>query len=398
MKKNILVAFGGVSPEHEVSVLSAMQVISALKDTEYSLIPLYITKSGRWLTGEYLLDLEHYQDLDELEKKAIPCTFSHNEIGKPILLETEKRGMFSSRQTHPIYAVLPAFHGAEGENGAFQGTCDMYNLPFAGSGILASSVGMDKVKAKELCRAHDIPVVESVHFFESEWEEKQDILLNQIEELEFPVIVKPVNLGSSIGVARADDRETLIEAVETAFRYDANLLVEKAISPLMEINCSVLGDPEEARPSVCERPLGKEETLSFEDKYQSDDGTGKGMESADRVIPADISDELTRNIQQLALTIFKTFRAAGVARLDFLVNSDSGNLYFNEINTIPGSFSFYLWEESNIPIRELMLELIDIARRQHQRKMGRVRSYETNLLSQKAVQGIKGLKNKNPDG
>ncbi|MDR8392459.1 D-alanine--D-alanine ligase [Aliifodinibius sp. S!AR15-10] len=394
MNKNILVAFGGVSPEHEVSVLSAMQAISALEETNYSLIPLYITKSGRWLTGEYLLDLEHYQDLDELVQQAVPCTFSHNEMGKPVLLETEKQGLFSSRQTHSIYAVLPAFHGSEGENGAFQGTCDMYNLPFAGSGIFASSLGMDKVKAKEMCRAHDIPVVDSVDFYESQWEKAQDEILDEIDELGFPVIVKPVNLGSSIGVERADDRESLIEAVETAFRYDANLLVEKAVSPLMEINCSVLGDPEEAQPSVCERPLGKEETLSFEDKYQSDDGGNKGMASADRVIPADIPDELTNKIQDMALTIFKTFRAAGVARLDFLVNAETNELYFNEINTIPGSFSFYLWKESSISIEELMVELIEIARTQHQRKIGRVRSYETNLLSQKAVQGIKGLKNK----
>ncbi|MFH5831688.1 D-alanine--D-alanine ligase family protein [Halalkalibaculum sp. DA3122] len=398
MKKNILIAFGGVSPEHEVSVLSAMQAISALEDTSYSLLPLYITKSGRWLTGEYLLDLEHYQELDTLKEKAIPCTFSHNEMGKPVLLETKKRGLFSSPREHSIYAVLPAFHGSEGENGAFQGTCEMYNLPFAGSGVLASSLGMNKVKAKELCSAHDIPVVESVHFFESQWEAGQKELLAEIDSIGYPVIVKPVNLGSSIGVKRADDRDSLIEAVETAFRYDANLLVEKAISPLMEINCAVLGDPEEARPSVCERPLGKEETLSFRDKYQNENGGGKGMASADRVIPADIPDKLTEQIQQMSLSIFRAFRAAGVARLDFLVNAETHEVFFNEINTIPGSFSFYLWEESGISIRDLMLQLIEIARRQHQRKIGRVRSYETNLLSQKAVQGIKGLKGKQKNG
>ncbi|MDX1639642.1 MAG: D-alanine--D-alanine ligase family protein [Balneolaceae bacterium] len=392
MSKNIVVAFGGVSPEHEVSVLSAMQAISALEETDYTVIPLYITKSGRWLTGEHLLELEHYQELDTLQQECVACTFSHNEMGKPVLLETEKQGVFSSRKKHPIFAVIPAFHGSEGENGAFQGTCDMYNIPFAGSGILASSLGMDKVKAKELCRAHEIPVVDGIDFYESTWEERQESICRQIEEFGYPVIVKPVNLGSSIGVKKAAGREELIDAVETAFRYDANLLVEKAVSPLMEINCSVLGDPEAARTSVCERPLGREETLSFRDKYQSDGGTGKGMASADRVIPADIPDELTGRIQDLSLTIFKTFRASGVARLDFLVNEDTRQVYFNEINTIPGSFSFYLWKESGITIRQLMVELINIARKQHQRKIGRVRSYETNLLSEKAVQGIKGLK------
>lgn len=394
MKKNVMVAFGGVSPEHEVSVLSAMQAIAAFKETEYSVVPLYVSKSGRWLTGEQLLELENYRDLDELVESAVPCTFSHDAMGQPVLLETEKRGFFSSPREYPIYSVLPAFHGSEGENGAFQGTCDMYNIPFAGSGVFASSLGMDKVKAKELCKAHAIPVVESVSFFESEWEKEQETFLARIDALEFPVIVKPVNLGSSIGVMKAGDEDTLIEAVETAFRFDANLLVEKAVSPLMEINCSVLGDPEEARTSVCERPLGKEETLSFEDKYQSGsgDGSGKGMASADRVIPADIPDELSAGIQEMALKIFKVFRASGVARLDFLRNPETDEVYFNEINTIPGSFSFYLWDESGLNITGLMRELIDIARRQHRRKMGRVRSYETNLLSEKAVQGIKGLK------
>lgn len=394
MNKNIIVAFGGVSPEHEVSVLSAMQAISAFGDTEYNIVPLYITKSGRWLTGEYLLELEHYKDLDRVQEIGIPCTFSHDELGKPVLLETKKRGLFSSPEKHSIYTVFPAFHGSEGENGSFQGVCEMYNVPYAGSGVFASSLGMDKVKAKELCLAHNIPVVESVNFFEPGWEEHQDNILDNIEELGYPVIVKPVNLGSSIGVMKTGSREKLIDAVETAFRFDANLLVEKAIAPLMEINCSVLGDPEEAKPSVCERPLTKEETLSFEDKYQSEEAGSKGMASADRVIPADISDELTSRIQDLAVRIFKEFRASGVARLDFLVNADTTEVYFNEINTIPGSFSFYLWDKSGINITELMVELVNIARKRHQQKTGRVRSYETNLLSQKAVHGIKGLKGK----
>lgn len=389
--KNIVVAFGGVSPEHEVSVLSAMQVIASLKETDFNLIPLYITKSGRWLTGDALLDLENFQDLDTLQEQSIPCTFSHNDLGSPVLLETEKKGFFGSPESHTIHAVIPAFHGSEGENGAFQGTCEMYNIPFAGSGVLASSLGMDKVKAKELCRTYDIPTVDGFDFYESEWEDDQKTVLNFAEKLGYPVILKPVTLGSSIGVAKANDKSELIEAVETAFRYDDNLMVEKAITPLMEINCSVLGTSGEMQTSVCERPLGKEDTLSFEDKYQSDGGQ-KGMASADRVIPADISDELTQKIQSLSTQIFKAFRASGIARLDFLINANTKDVYFNEINTIPGSFSFYLWEESGMNMRELMLKLVEIAVDQHRKKMGRIRSYETNLLNEKAVKGIKGLK------
>lgn len=394
-QRTLIVAFGGMSPEHEVSVLSAMQAIAALKETDYRLIPLYITKSGRWLTGEPLLELENYQDLDKLKEQATKCTFSHDDLGRPVLLETEKKGFFSKATNYPIHALIPAFHGSEGENGAFQGTCEMYNIPYGGSGVLASSVGMDKMKAKELCRAHGIPVVDGVGFTEQEWEEKRDSLLSDIGKLNYPVIVKPVTLGSSIGVARVNEQSELIEAIETAFRYDNNLMVEKAVTPLMEINCSVLGLEDDAQASVCERPLGKEETLSFEDKYQSDSGGGKGMASADRVIPADIPDDLSQKIRDLSLRIFKTFRAGGVARLDFLVNADTHEVFFNEINTIPGSFSFYLWEKSGMNMKELMLELVDIALRRHKQRTGRIRSYNTNLLSEKAVRGIKGLKGTN---
>lgn len=393
--RNIVVAFGGVSPEHEVSVLSAMQVIASLKDTSFNLVPLYVTKSGRWLTGYPLLDIENFQDLDSIKAKGTHCTFSHDDLGKPVLMETEKKGLFSSANSYSIHAVIPAFHGSEGENGAFQGTCEMYNIPYAGSSVFASSLGMDKVKAKEICRAHDIPVVDGYDFYESEWERDQKTILNFAEQLEYPVIVKPVTLGSSIGVAKAQNKAELIEAVETGFRYDSNLVLEKAITPLIEINCAVLGTSEELQTSVCERPLGQEETLSFEDKYQSDDGGQKGMASADRVIPADISDEMAQKIQSLSEQIFKLFRASGVARLDFLINKETKELYFNEINTIPGSFSFYLWEESGMNMRELMLELIEIAVNRHREKVGRIRSYDTNLLNEKAVKGIKGLKGTN---
>lgn len=390
--RNLIIAFGGVSPEHEVSVLSAMQVIDSMKDTQFNIVPLYVSKSGRWLTGAPLLEIENYQDLDALIKQATPCTFSHDELGKAVLLETQKSGFFSSPERYPIHAVIPAFHGSEGENGSFQGTCEIYNIPYVGSNVFASSLGMDKVKAKDICRAHDISVVEGFDFYETEWVKDQKSILTFADQLGYPVIIKPVTLGSSIGVVKAAHEDELVEAVEAAFRYDENLMIEKAVTPLMEINCSVLGTAQKVQTSVCERPLGTDETLSFEDKYQSDDGSQKGMASADREIPADISDELTKKIQSLSAQIFELFRASGVARLDFLVNADTNEVYFNEINTIPGSFSFYLWEESGINMRELMLKLVDIATEQHQKKVGRIRSLDTNLLDEKAAKGIKGLK------
>lgn len=390
-EQNILVAFGGVSPEHEVSVLTALQAVSALKETGYRPIPLFVTKSGKWLTGEPLLELENYQDMEKLESMGIPCTFAHDENGQAVLLETKSKGLFGKPVKHHLHCVLVAFHGSEGENGSFQGLCEMFNIPYTGSGVLGSSVGMDKSTAKDICRSYNIPVVPALTFYESEWAQNNQDILSQIKKLGYPVFVKPSRLGSSIGVIRANDEEKAVEAIETAFRYDPKLLIEKAVVPLTEINCSVLGTPEDAQASVCEQPKGKEELLSFEDKYLSGGG-GKGMASADRIIPAPISEKLTAKIQELAVTTFKTLGAAGVARLDFLINSETQDVYFNEINTIPGSFSFYLWDKSGYEFPELLKKLIDIAVIGHQQKNGRIRSYETNLLSKKSVEGIKGLK------
>lgn len=390
--KNLIIAFGGSSPEHEVSVLTAMQVFAAMEDRNYELIPLYITKSGKWLSGDPLKDLSNYKDLKKLEAECFPVSFSKDEMGTTHLTEQGKPGLFKKAFSEPVYTVVCAFHGSEGENGAFQGACEQFNIPYTGSGVLASSVGMDKVKAKQLCEANNIPVTSSLDFYESDWEAHQDTILKEAEMLGYPLVVKPANLGSSIGVKKVDAEDELIDAVETAFRYDAHLLVEVAIRPLMEINCSVLGTAENCRASVCERPLGSTETLSFEDKYQSGAGADKGMASADRVIPADISPELTDTIRSMAVHTFKTFDASGVARLDFLVNADTEDVYFNEINTIPGSFSFYLWDKSDLNFTQLVEELIEIALQRHHAKNGRIRSYDTNLLSEKAVTGIKGLK------
>lgn len=389
-KHNVVVAFGGVSPEHEVSVLTAMQVLAALEDSRYQTTPLYISKSGRWFTGDILRDLKNYKDLNRLTDSAEPCAFTHLSDGRPVL-KTMVSGLFSRSEEYPIYAVLPAFHGSSGENGSFQGICETHNMPFTGSGVTGSAIGMNKVVAKQLCGAAGIPVVEGINFTESRWIDERDNILSEIEKLGDAAIVKPVNLGSSIGVKVVKNEEEAENAIETAFRYDSHLLVEKAVAPLVEINCSVLGTPEENRVSVCERPMGREELLSFADKYQQDEGA-KGMASADRIIPADISNELAESIQSTAKKVFSIIQGSGLARLDFLVNGDTNEFYFNEINTIPGSFSFYLWKESNISFTNLLYEMIDIAIRQHQKKNGRVQSYETNLLSEKAVKGMKGLK------
>jgi D-alanine-D-alanine ligase len=390
-QKRVLVAFGGVSPEHEVSVLTAMQAIAALGEAAYECIPLYISKSGKWFTGPAFLQLESYKNLDKLINKATQCTFEINESGRTVLSETTGGGLFSRPKSHEFDVVLAAFHGSDGENGSFQGVCEVFNVPYTGSGVLGSAIGMDKFAAKQLCRAHGFPVVPDVAFYESEWVANQNSILEEAEKIGYPLFVKPVNLGSSIGVSKAADKATLIEKIETAFRYDAHIIVEKGVQPLMEINCSVIGTPEKSEASVLEHPVAASEVLTFEDKYQSGDAV-KGMASASRIIPAPLDDDTTHKIQHLATSIFQKLNCSGLARLDFLVKSDTNELFFNEINSIPGSFSFYLWDKSDISFPDLLIRLIHIAEDRHRQKNGRVRTYETNLLSQKAATGLKGLK------
>ncbi len=389
--KNVVVAFGGVSPEHEVSVLTGMQAFFALDEKEWNRIPLYVSKSGRWYTGDHLTKLENYEDLAEVTRKATPCMIAWDEVGRPVLRDLDG-GLFRKPASRPLDIMLLAFHGGAGENGSFQGLCEQFGIPYTGPDLLSSAIGMDKVLAKELCRLNGVPVVESCHFREVEWIDQADAIRNRIDALGWPVVVKPVRLGSSIGVAVAADRKELDEAVEAAFRYDEHILVEKAVQPLMEINCSVLGTPDNCRASVCERPIGSEELLSFQDKYMNDGEGSKGMASASRVIPADIPDELTRSIRETSQKVFRILGVSGVARLDFLVNADTLEFWFNEINTIPGSFSFYLWKATGTGFRELLHELIALAEERHRQQAGRIRSYETNLLSRKASAGIKGLK------
>lgn len=388
----LVVAFGGVSPEHEVSVITAHQAMAALRESGKYVTPLYVSKSGRWYTGDVLLDLKRYEDLTALERAATPCTVSRNTDGMPVLLQTGPVKLFSKPKEWPIYVMVLAFHGGDGENGAFQGLCEVFNIPYTGPGVMGSSVGMDKVTAKRLARQGGIPVVDWIDFTEQRWVKDKQGIVRDADLLGYPLFIKPVHLGSSIGIMKAESAAEIDVAVEMALRYDSHVLVEKAVRPLTEINCSVIGNVDSAVASVCEQPQGKGDTLTFHDKYLADGSSSKGMASAARIIPAPISDELTKRIQDLAIAVFQSLGATGLARLDFLVNSETQEVYFNEINTIPGSFSFYLWQHSGMSFDKLILKLVDIGMDEHRRKSGRVRSYETNLLSKKAAGGLKGLK------
>ena len=400
------IVFGGVSPEHEVSIISSLQAAAALDRSRYVPLPLYIAKDGRWYTGEHLLDLSTYQDLDRLRETAVPVALVPGTYGVLDLVEARPTAPWRRPRRYRADVVFLGLHGGAGENGGLQGLCQTLNVPYTGSGVFGSALGMDKVLSKMLCRDQGIPVVDFVAFREGEWADREEEGLDRCEAtLGYPVIVKPARLGSSIGIARATDRTALDTAIEEAFRYDDKVVVERAVHPLREINCAVLGDPNEAVASVLEEPVSGAGLLTYQEKYMRGEGAkgapGRGakrgdapggMASLHRIIPAPISEAQTHAIQDLAVRIFQLFECAGVARIDFLLQPETEQVYFNEINTIPGSFSFYLWEPSGVPFDELTHRLIDLARRRHRDFNSRIRSYDVNLLAEKSLAGLKGAK------
>lgn len=405
------VVLGGVAPEHEVAIITALQAAAALDRARYRPLPLYIAKDGTWLTGEGLLDVAAYRDLDALRAQAIPLALQPGPHGQLTLIDATRRTGLGYLAGGPprrigVDVMLLGLHGGSGEDGGVQGLCETMGVPYTGSGLFGSAIGMDKGLSKRLCRQAGIPVVDFVAVRAGDWGGREEALLDRCEDaLGYPVVVKPARLGSSIGIARADDRAALDAAVEDAFRYDDKVIVEHAVEQLREVNCAVLGHAQEAEASVLEEPMPSDEAdvLSFQDKYmREDDGddaagakTGpaaEGMAALDRIIPARLSDARTQQIQALAVRIFQLFECAGVARIDFMIDEADGQVYFNEINTIPGSFSFYLWEPSGVPFDELVHRMIDLARARFEAARGRVRTYDVNLLAERSLAGLKGAK------
>jgi D-alanine-D-alanine ligase len=268
-----------------------------------------------------------------------------------------------------------------------QGLFELADVPYAGSGVLASAIGMDKVRQKRVLQQAGISVLDCLEVSRDEWTADTDESIRRSEaKFHYPVIVKPVCLGSSVGVSRCDDREALIDALNLAFELDGRALVEEALTDFIEINCSVMGPPE--RASACEQPMGYEAVLSFDDKYKHGGkklGKGQpqsaGMAGLRRQIPAPIGDELTGDVQALAIKAFRAIDASGVVRVDFLYQASKKRLLLNEINTTPGSLSYYLWEEDGLRFDQLVSELVKMALRRHEEKRATVYSFSANLLT-----------------
>lgn len=387
MKTTIGVFFGGRSTEHEISVISASQAMHAINKDKYDVVPIYISKQGKWYTGNALLDIQNYRNTTELltqvEEIYMEPTFGDYNIYK------KKRSLFGSSILKHLDVVIPVLHGSNGEDGIFEGVLETIGIPYAGCCTLSSANGMDKITMKMILKSCGIPVVDYVWFTDKEWFARRNEIIDQIErEIGYPVIVKPANLGSSVGIGRARNREELIEKVDGAEIYTTRIIVEDMVEELQEINCSVLGDCDECEASVLEEPIKSGEILSYEDKYVGGTKGAKGMQAAQKRIPADLPKAETERIQFLARETFRVLSCHGVSRVDMIIDRKTRDIYVNEINTIPGSLSFYLWEATGISFEQLMDRLVELAIKRKREQGMKTVSYDHNIFNLGG--GIKG--------
>jgi len=408
------VIFGGPTVEHEVSIISAVQAMESLDKDKYEIYPIYIAKDRTWYYGAMLTDIDMYRDFDTLKKYAKRVVLFNNkgnfslqsqglfksaitDLNKPCDCKLKLPGLFKS-VIADLDVVLPIVHGNNVEDGSLQGYLETVGVPYVGSNVLGSSLGQDKVVMKQVFESEGIKIVPYTWFFDNDYYLNKDKILKDIKKLGYPVVVKPATLGSSIGITYVKNADDIENAIIEAFTYDVKVVVEKAIDNLVEVNCSVIGNYEKQQASTLEEVIKTEELLSYKDKYLGSSktkGASKGMASASRIIPARITDKMTKEVQEMATKAFKALNLSGVCRIDFLINSKTKEVYINEPNTIPGSLSFYLWEATNKPYSEMLDEIITIAIKGYKAKNKKVLSFDTNILSNfSGVKGAKGVKGK----
>ena len=395
MKTRVAVLFGGHSVEHEVSIISGIQALGALDSDKYEAFPVYISKDNRFYVGDVLRQVASFRDMAACLAEATRVLMIPMDNGVELWRHPAKK--FGNNVMATFDVAIPVVHGTNVEDGTLMGMLEMLDVPYAACDVTSSAIGMDKFAMKAVLREAGIPVLDALSFGGKEYAMDSDRVVAQIEEkIGYPVIVKPVNLGSSVGISKATDRESLVDALDLAASFASRVLVERAVENLREINCAVLGDADEARASACEEPLGAQDILTFGDKYLSGGskktGESGGMSDLKRRCPADLPDGMTERVQALAVDTFKALGCMGVARIDFLNDTVTGELWVNEINTIPGSLAFYLWQEVGVSFSELMDTLVQLAFKRQRDRETLTFTYESNILAGVSFGGSKGAK------
>ncbi|MEW9033253.1 MAG: D-alanine--D-alanine ligase [Planifilum fimeticola] len=365
-KLRVAVLFGGKSGEHEVSLMSAASLIRSMDPGKYEVFPIAIDKEGKWQVREKavaFLEGKVERDLLDTIRKDVPSTLP---------AEAEKAAL-APLDFETIDVVFPVLHGTYGEDGTVQGLLELAQVPYVGAGVLASAVGMDKVMMKKVFAQEGIPQVRFTHFLRHEMEEEFERVVAEVEDtFGYPCFVKPANLGSSVGVSKAKDRESLIEAMKLAARYDRKVIVEEFV-PAREVEVAVLGND---RPvaSVPGEIVSSNEFYDYRAKYID----GK----SEMRIPAELPEEKAEEVRRLAVKCFRAIDCSGLARVDFFIRKDNHQALVNEINTMPGftQFSMYakLWEHTGLSYPELVDRLIQLAIERHREKEQLVTTYEVD--------------------
>jgi D-alanine-D-alanine ligase len=397
MKIKVGVFFGGQSVEHEVSIISGIQAIHAFNREKYDIVPIYITKNNEMYAGDSISDIEAYKDIPSLLKMSQKVILVNENKKLTIVRYPMKK--FGNNIIDSIDVAFPIVHGTNVEDGTLQGFFRTLCIPYVGCDVTASAIGMDKYIMKTVLKDNDIPVLDCICCDVKKYNLNPDTIIAGVEEkIGYPVIVKPINLGSSVGIKVAKNKSELEDAFDYAFQFANKILIEKAITSLREINCSVLGDYETAEASECEEPVGSDEILSYEDKYLSGNGSSKseggskGMTSLSRKLPAPLSKEKREKIRSLAVKTFQVLNCNGVSRIDFMIDTETDQLYVNEINTIPGSLAFYLWEPVGVKYDELLDRMVVLALKRDRELNEISYSFDTNILSGVKLGGMKGSK------
>ncbi|MBR3228245.1 MAG: D-alanine--D-alanine ligase [Erysipelotrichaceae bacterium] len=387
MKINVAVFFGGQSCEHEISCITANQALKALDNEKYEIIPVYVAKNNDLYTGEKLFELKNYYDLDalcgSLEKICLYKDGNRTCI-RPL------KGLFAKPQN--IDVAFLAMHGTGGEDGTLQGMLELMDIPYTSSNVLGSAVGQDKIVMKQVLEYEKLPILPWFYVFSKNIGEEIKDIEKKAEAIGYPLIAKPSNLGSSIGIEIIHSKKELLPKLKEAGAYDSRLVIEKMVTGLKEVNISVMGNVYDARLSAIEEVMKNDELLSFRDKYESGGskkggakmkipGSSKGMASTSRKIPARLTKKQEKEVRETALKAFRALGANGVVRIDYIIDEDTNKVYLNEINSIPGSLAFYLWKEEGIDFTEECDKLIDNALKMYREKKKMIRSFDTNILS-----------------
>ncbi len=394
MKIKLGVIFGGETVEHEVSIISALQAIKNIDRTKYDVVPIYISKDRIWYCGYILNDISTYKDIENTKKYLKRVTL-YKKGDKFYLQQTS--GLFRKDLTD-LDVILPVVHGNNVEDGTLAGYLDTIGIPYVSSRVLGSALGQDKVVMKQVFAAAGIPIVDYTWFYDTEYLDGTDEILDRINKIGYPVVVKPATLGSSVGITYVKDESTIKEAIDEAIKYDIKIVVEKAVDNLLEVNCSVLGNYNYQQTSVIEEVISSAEILSYKDKYiggSKAKGSGsKGMASASRVIPARIAPDMEERIKDISKQAFRALNLSGVCRIDYLIDKKANKVYINEPNTNPGSLSFYLWEPTGKKYEDLLDEMITLAVKDYKNRAKKTYSFTTNILAnfKGGLKGAKGAK------